>query len=227
MGWIKNAIVVFENLPSSSRGIFWMIFATGFYALTYAVVRYLSNDFGILQLVFFRSIIGVVLMLPWLINSGIGVLKTQHFTSYSIRSLLNYGGMVLLVFALANMQLQDVTGLMFTTPLFTVLFFVLFLGEKAGLYRWIALLIGFLGTLIIIRPGFQEVTWVALGVLGTSCAYALVNVSTKTLARTDSANKIVYYDFILMSLIGLVPAIYFWHEIKIEHVFLDSCSRDF
>ena len=98
-------------------------------------------------------IIGVVLMLPWLINSGIGGLKTQHFTSYSIRSLLNYGGMVLLVFALANMQLQDVTGLMFTTPLFTVLFFVLFLGEKAGLYRWIALLIGFLGTSLLIPVG--------------------------------------------------------------------------
>ena len=218
MGWVKSVIIVFENLPSSSRGIFWMIFATGFYALTYAVVRYLSNDFGILQLVFFRSVIGVVLMFPWLLSSGMGVLKTKFFTSYSIRSLLNYGGMVLLVFALANMQLQDVTGLMFTTPLFTVLFVVLFLGEKAGLYRWIALLIGFLGTFIIIRPGFQEVTWVALGVLGTSCAYALVNVSTKTLARTESANKIVYYDFLLMSVIGLLPAIYFWHEIKIEHI---------
>ena len=73
--------------------------------------------------------------------------------------------------------------------------------------------------MIIVRPGFQELSWAALGVLGTSAAYALVNVSTKTLARTDSSNTIVYYDFILMSLLGIVPTILFWSEVRLEHVF--------
>jgi drug/metabolite transporter (DMT)-like permease len=55
-------------------------------------------------------------------------------------------------------------------------------------------------------------------VLGTSCAYAVVNVSTKTLARTDSSNTIVFYDFLLLSLLGIVPAILYWSEIRLEHV---------
>ena len=210
-------MTVFEAMPGSTRGILWMIFATANYAGTYAVVRYLSNDFSIFQLVFFRSILGVILMAPWLFQVGIGILKTDHFGSYVYRSILNYGGMVLLIFALANLPLQDVTGLMFTSPLFTVLFVALFLGERPGNRRWAALLIGFCGVMIIIRPGFQELTWAAIGVVVTSCAYALINVSTKQLAKIDSSNKIIYYDFVLMSAIGLVPATLYWSEVRTEH----------
>ena len=184
-------MTVFEAMPGSTRGILWMIFATANYAATYAVVRHLSTDFSIFQLVFFRSVLGVILMAPWLFKVGAGILKTDHFGSYVYRSILNYGGMVLLIFALANLPLQDVTGLMFTSPLFTVLFVVLFLGERPGIRRWVALLIGFGGVMIIIRPGFQELTWAAIGVVVTSCAYALINVSTKQLAKLDSSNKII------------------------------------
>lgn len=218
MSRLGRTIAGFTALPGSTRGIFWMIAATIFYAAAYATIRHLSTDFGVFQLVFFRSFLGVILMAPWLIQVGIGVLRTDHFGAYSVRTLLNYGGMVLLVFALGALPLQDVTALMFTSPLFTVIFVVLFLGEKAGPRRWAALFIGFFGVLVIVRPGFQELTWAAIGILGTSAAYALVNVSTKTLARTDNSNKIVYYDFVLMSAIGLVPAVLYWSEVRWEHV---------
>jgi drug/metabolite transporter (DMT)-like permease len=218
MNRLSKAVTIFEAMPGSTRGILWMIFATANYAATYAVVRYLSTDFGVFQLVFFRSILGVILMAPWLFNVGVGILKTDHFGSYAVRSILNYGGMVLLIFALATLPLQDVTGLMFTSPLFTVLFVVLMLGERPGIRRWAALLIGFGGVMIIIRPGFQELSLAALGVVATSCAYALINVSTKKLAKFDSSNKIIYYDFLLMAAIGLLPAIYYWNEVRAEHL---------
>lgn len=218
MRCLSRVIAAFEAMPGSTRGILWMIFAAANYAATYAVVRYLSTDFSIFQLVFFRSILGVILMAPWLLQVGFGVLKTDHFGSYVYRSILNYVGMVLLIFALANMPLQNVTGLMFTSPLFTVLFVVLLLGERPGVRRWTALLIGFGGVMIIIRPGFQEITWAAIGVVATSCAYALINVSTKRLSKVDSSNKIIYYDFVLMSVIGMVPAILYWNEVLIEHL---------
>ena len=211
-------MTVFEAMPGSTRGILWMIFATANYAATYAVVRHLSSDFSIFQLVFFRSVLGVILMAPWLFKVGAGILRTDHFGSYVYRSILNYGGMVLLIFALANLPLQDVTGLMFTSPLFTVLFVVLFLGERPGIRRWAALLIGFGGLMIIIRPGFQALTWAAIGDVVSSCAYALINVSTKQLAKLDSSNKIIYYDFLLMSAIGLVPAVVYWNEVRAEHL---------
>ena len=157
-------------------------------------------------------------MTPWLIHGGLGLLETSRMRTYAWRTTLNYGGMVLLIFGLASLPLQDVTGLMFTSPLFTVLFVVLFLGERAGVQRWIALFVGFFGAMVIIRPGFQELTWAAIGILGTSAGYALINVSTKTLARTDDSNKIIFYDFLLMSLVGLAPAIWYWSEVRLEHV---------
>jgi drug/metabolite transporter (DMT)-like permease len=218
MSRMSNARTVFTALPGTTRGICWMIFATVFYAATYGVVRLLSTDFGVFQLVFFRSIIGVFLMMPWLIGGGIGQLRTPQPVTYAWRSSLNYGGMVFLIVGLSTMQLQDVTGLMFTTPLFTVLFVMLFLREHVGPRRAVALLVGFAGAMIIIRPGFQELTWAALGVLGTSSAYAVVNVTTKTLARTDSSNTIVFYDFLLLSLLGVVPAIIYWSEVRLEHI---------
>ena len=120
MSRLSNAVTVFSALPGTTRGIAWMIFATIFYAATYGVVRLLSTEFGVFQLVFFRSIIGVFLMLPWLIGGGIGQIKTPQPVTYAWRSSLNYGGMVFLIYGLSTMQLQDVTGLMFTTPLFTI-----------------------------------------------------------------------------------------------------------
>ena len=218
MSQIRRAVAVFTALPGTTRGIAWMIFATIFYAATYGVVRLLSTEFSVFQLVFFRSIIGVLLMMPWLISGGIGQLRTPRPVTYAWRSSLNYGGMVFLIFGLSTLQLQNVTGLMFTTPLFTVLFVALFLGEHVGPRRSIALLLGFAGAMIIIQPGFHELSWAVLGVLGTSSAYAVVNVSTKTLARTDSSNTIVFYDFLLLSLLGVVPAILYWSEVRLEHI---------
>jgi len=218
MTTLSRMVTQFEALPGSSRGIFWMIFATVFYAATYASVRFLSVDFDTFQIVFFRSTLGVILMLPWLIRSGIGVLRTDRFGMYALRTGLNYAGMVLLMYALANLPLQNVTGLMFTAPLFTVMFVAAILGERVGLRRWSALVIGFLGALIIIRPGIIEVSWTAIGVLVTSALYALVNTTTKSLATTEDSNKIVFFVFFLMMLVGLGPAILTWRPIAFAHI---------
>lgn len=195
-----------------------MIFATAFYAGTYATVRHLSTDFDTFQIVFFRSTLGVLFMTPWLISAGLSVLKTDRFGMYCARTALNYGGMVLLMWALANLQLQTVTGLMFTTPLFTVLFVAVILKEHVGPRRWTALIIGFVGAMVIIRPGIIEISLASMGVLVTSASYALVNTTTKSLAVTDDSNKIVFYVFLLMMLVGMGPAILTWKPISLEHL---------
>ena len=185
---LSRAVKLFEALPGSTRGISWMVFATIFYAATYATVRHLSVDFDTFQIVFFRSTLGVILMLPWLIGAGISVLRTTR------------------------------VGLMFTTPLFTVLFVATILGEKVGIRRWSALVVGFLGAMIIIRPGIIEIGLASMAVLVTSALYALVNTTTKSLATTDDSNKIVFWVFFLMMLIGLGPTLYTWKPIALDHV---------
>lgn len=216
---IKRLTSTFSGLPGNTRGIFWMLFAAAFYAATYATVRYLSKEgFETFQIVFFRSFLGIIFLLPWLFKNGIQVMKTSKVGTYSIRTGLNFGGMVLLMWALGNLELQTVTGLMFTTPLFTVLFVAIILGEHVGLRRGAALVIGFVGAMVIIRPGYVELSWPMIGVLLTSAAYALVNVTTKTLSVTDSSSKIVLYVFLGMTVLSLGPAIYTWNTIAVSHV---------
>lgn len=215
---LTRAVKLFEALPGSTRGISWMVFATIFYAATYATVRHLSTDFDTFQIVFFRSALGVILMLPWLIGAGISVLRTTRVGLYAARTGMNYLGMVMLMWALANLELQNVTGLMFTTPLFTVLFVATILGEKVGIRRWSALVVGFLGAMIVIRPGIIEIGLASVAVLVTSALYALVNTTTKSLSTTDDSNKIVFWVFFLMMLIGIGPTLYTWKPIALDHV---------
>jgi drug/metabolite transporter (DMT)-like permease len=118
--------------------------------------------------------------------------------------------MVLLMWGIGRLALQDVTALQFTIPLFTVLFVALILGEKVGIQRWIALLIGFSGALVIVRPGFAEVSLASLAVLGCSALYGLSNVTTKRLTQLDDPNAVVFHVFSLMMLVGLVPALWHW-----------------
>lgn len=209
-GALRRMGTAFEALPGSTRGIFWMVVASFTYACTYAVVRELSGAFTSFQIVFFRSVLGIVFMTPWLLRAGRRALYFNHAGLYWSRTACNYIGMVMLMWGIGRLALQDVTALQFTIPLFTVLFVALILGEKVGVQRWTALLIGFSGALVIVRPGFAEVSLASLAVLGCSALYGLSNVTTKRLTQLDDANAVVFHVFSLMMLVGLVPALWHW-----------------
>ena len=216
MTTITRAIGLFEALPGATRGIVWMVFATFCYAVLYAVVKHLSHDLHTIQIVFFRSALGVLFMLPWLVRAGLGALKTDRHGAYWVRSGLNYIGMVMLMWGIGNLALQDVTALMYTGPLFTVVFVALILGEKVGPARALALAVGFSGALIIVRPGIIPISLAAIAIVSTSACYALCNVVTKSLGRSEDTNKIVFYVFLQMLIIGMGPAIYVWKTPALE-----------
>jgi len=214
MAWRQadtRGMSAFAALPASTRGALWMTVSAFLYACTYATVRHLSASFNTFEIVFFRSILGVLFMLPWLMHAGLGVLRTKRIGLYSVRVGLNYVGMVCLMYGIARLSLQDVTALMFTVPLFTVIFVAVLLGEKVGTARWWALVVGFAGALVIIRPGFIELSIAAIAVMVTSASYSLVNTATKSLTETEAPNTIVFYVFMLMAVVGVGPAVYGWN----------------
>jgi drug/metabolite transporter (DMT)-like permease len=188
--------MLFVALPGSTRGVAWMSLGSLCYACTYAVVRVLSESFDSFQIVFFRSSLGILVMLPWLLRCGLSVLRTERYGLYGARVGLNYVGMVCLMYGIANLTLQDVTALMFT--------------ETVGVARWCALVVGFAGAITIVRPGFVEVGLATFAVLCTSALYSLVNTASKSLTRTEDPNVIVFYVFLLMAVVGIGPALYGW-----------------
>ena len=139
----------FAALPGGVRGALWMSAGSLFFAMIYVVIRRLTETVPIQELVLFRALLGMAFMAPWLIRSGPSALRTTRSRIYIWRTLVSYSGMLCWFYALGNMPLADATSLMFTLPLFTVLLAAMFLGERVGLDRWAATVIGFAGALII------------------------------------------------------------------------------
>ena len=200
----------FAALPGPVRGAFWMSAAAFSYSLVYVTIRQLTDSVPILELVLFRAVLGTVLMVPWLVRAGWGGLKTTRTRAYALRMVIAYSGMVCWFYGLANLPLANATSLMFTLPLFTVLLAALVLHEKVGVHRWAATAVGFVGAVIIVRPGIIEVSLAAAGVLYTALAYAGGNILTKTLVRTDTPNTVVFYMFALTVVVSAGPAAAVW-----------------
>jgi drug/metabolite transporter (DMT)-like permease len=195
---------------TAMHGIAWMIAATILYAFTFLVIRELTQDFSVFEVSFMRGAMGMLVMLPWLAHVGLVALRTSRFRLYCIRAVVTYSGMVCWFYGLANVPLADATALLFTSPLFTVAFLAIALGERVSGRRLGAILVGFIGAMIIIRPGVIEVTLPVLALLFTTVAYGAANAITRGLTMSENANAVVFYQFALVLPISAGPAALDW-----------------
>ena len=189
------------------RGIAWMLGASLFFAVGYLPVRELADRFNALDLVFCRAVLTLLFMLPWLFRAGLPILKTNRLGLHVFRGAITYVGMVCLFYGLAHMMLADAAALLFTSPLFTIVIGAIALGDHVGLKRWRPVLIGFAGGLIIIRPGFAEISWPVLAVVLTALTYGISNAVTRSLTRTEDTNAVVFYMFVTIIPFAALPAL--------------------
>ena len=196
---------------SAVRGALWMAAASVTVALSAACVRELSSTYSVFQLVFLRSLVGTVLLLPWSLRMAWrGTLRTRRLPLHLLRMSLSYAGMVCAFYGIANMPIGDVYALLFMVPLITIVLAVFILGERAGTHTWLACGTGFAGALVILRPGIIELGIAAGAVLFTALAYAATNICIKALSRTDSPVQITIYGNMLALPISLIPTLFVW-----------------
>jgi len=191
-------------------GAAWMILAGFCWTIMTILVRQLSADYSSFEILFFRNLVSVCILLPLAMRSGLSSLKTQRLQLHSLRALLSYIGVLLLFYGIANIPLPDVTALSFTQPLFVVVLAALILKEVVNGARWIAVIAGFVGLLVIVRPGVVAVELATILVLLSAFSYAVSNICVKRLMTTDTANQSVFYFNLLMLPIALVPALFVW-----------------
>ncbi len=197
-------------LPAPVRGALWMVGATTAIAAMITLVRLLSAEFDPLQIVFFRTAFGLIAMLPWLAGRGFGALRTQRLGLHVLRAAIGLVAMVLWFTTLTLLPLAEATALSFTAPVFTSVLAVLVLGEVMRLRRWTATAIGFLGALIILRPGVEALDPAALLAVVTAAVWATSSIVVKVLARTDQPAAIATYMTLLLTPLSLVPALFVW-----------------
>jgi drug/metabolite transporter (DMT)-like permease len=185
------------------------------YAGSGATIRALTDHFSPYQLALIRAVLGTLVLLPWLLQHGVSALRTERLGLYAVRAVAVYSGNLCWFYALAHLHLADATALSFLAPLFGVVVVAFWLGESLGPMRIAALLLGVVGALVIVRPGFQPVGLAVLAALYVVVAYGTVTALIRGLALTENANAIVFYQFALHVPLALGPGIWHWQPIGV------------
>jgi drug/metabolite transporter (DMT)-like permease len=173
-------------------------------------VRLASTQVPVLEVMFFRNFFNLVFMLPWLFRIGLGALRTERLGLHALRSGFGLTSMFLQFTALSLMPLAEATALSFSTPLFATIGVALIVGEKVRARRWIAIAVGFVGVLIMLRPGIEAVSLPALMMLTGSMIVGGGFTCVKLLSRTESPNVMVLYMGLFMAPVSLIPALFVW-----------------
>ncbi|MEL6794960.1 MAG: DMT family transporter, partial [Pseudomonadota bacterium] len=194
------------------RGVVMMCVSTVAFAAMHFAIRVVTSELDPFQVAFFRNLFGLLFLIPVIVGSGIGQMKTKRIGLHAIRGVLNIAAMLMFFTALSITPLAKVTALAFSAPIFIAVLSVLVLGERLRLRRWGAIAISFLGMLIIIRPGIVALDTGALLVLGAAAIWAVVMAIVKVLSRTESSVAIVAWMGIFLSVFSLPPAIWVWRD---------------
>lgn len=191
-------------------GAAWAVAAATLHAMVPVGVRLLSGHLPTIEIVFLRNFFGLLFFIGFFAWRGFGSLRTTKFSLHLQRNICNFIGMWLWFQAIAMMPVAKAIALHFIEPLVAAFLAILFLGERPRLTRWLAIGIGFIGVLIILRPGVIPIGAGALMALGSAALYAGVSVYSRHLGRTDPASTTTFYYQAMLTLFALPPALFVW-----------------
>jgi drug/metabolite transporter (DMT)-like permease len=216
--FIQGIEAKFAVLPGPVRAGFWISCTGATFTGMMAISRHLSPDLHIFVIILFRSLFGLVFLAPLAFRQGGSRMRTTRHRLYAIRGVTAYLSLVGYFFAATYIPLADISAIVFTRPVFACIAAILFLGELARGRRWVAIFIGFIGGLVVIRPGFGEMNIGVLFALGAVSMTVCNTIFIKSLSFTDHPDTIAIYQGLSVAPIALVVAIFFWSTPTWEQV---------
>lgn len=214
--------------PPALMAAFWMLGTLISFAAMAVAGRELSAEYTTFQILFFRSVIGV-LLIGFLISRskgrgapghpdkpGFSQIRTARTGAHLVRNIAHFAGQYGWFYGLAYISLAEVIAIEFTTPVWTALLAFFLLGEKLTRARILTLALGISGLLLILRPGNGVLEPAALAVLAGAVGYALSYIQTKSLAATETPLCILFYMTLMQLPFGMVPALLDWKTPTLE-----------
>jgi drug/metabolite transporter (DMT)-like permease len=198
------------SAPVALRVAFWMLFSAAGFAAIMVIVRELAETLPVFVLNFWRNIFAVLMFLPWVVRVGPAGLKTARLPLFGLRSLIMVASSIMLFYSAVLIPIGEATAITFSSPLFTTLLAALILKEHVGWRRSLALAAGFLGVIIILRPGVEAVSPGALLAIGSSLLFAFVVIMGKRLSASESPELVILMLALFNLPISFVPAAVFW-----------------
>ena len=202
------------SLPAQNvrLGILLMVAGIFMFAAGEVLVKRLTADYPVVQIVWARYAFHAVLFLILFSRTGIRrQIATARPGLQLTRSVLLLVAAAGFCTALRYLPLADAVAINFVSPLLVTAFSIPILGERVGIHRWSAIVVGFAGVLVIIRPGFGVMHWAAVLPLGTALCYSLYQILTRIASRTEDAHTSLFWTSAVGALLTTAAVPFFWH----------------
>ena len=198
-----------------------MVVSVGILAAVDSIVKFAANE-GMhpIQIVFFRSLFGLIFLMPMFFSTGVEQLRNIRIGFNILRGVIHSISMILWFTALTMIPLANATSLSFTIPIYASIGAILFMGEPTQKLRWIAIGFGFIGMLVIIRPGISIINEGSLIVVASAIFAAVSKLMLKSLAKTEKPTTIVFFMTLIITIVSFVPSLFLWKTPPSEIWFL-------
>ena len=211
-------------LNNNQFAIFLIIISIIFGTLMGTFIKLAQEELNVITTGFLRFLFGFLIITPYILKTKFEVFSTKNLKIHILRSALNLPAMLLGFAALAMLPLEKMTAIHFIVPIIVTILAVIFLKEKIYLYRSIALVMGFLGMLIILRPGIIDISIGIYMALISSLIWSVVIILTKKVSKDDSAITILSHQYVYMVLFSFPLVIYFWDQPSLKTIIFILCA---
>jgi drug/metabolite transporter (DMT)-like permease len=202
----------FHRLPDNLKGIVFLMLASMVFSVMALLIKLLGQHLHITQILLVRQIGMTVMVAPAILRNFPGSLHSERPGLQLIRVFCALVAMIFGFTAVIYLPLADATAIFFAKSFFVTILAVIFLGETVGVYRWSAVLIGFVGVMIMLQPGTENFSVYGLFSLVGAAGAAAVMILLRLLSRSDSTNTILTYGALGVGVVMILPGIYFWQD---------------
>jgi len=219
--------VWWQRQDGNVRGGLWILVAACMFSITVAIIKIIGERISIFEILFFRQLGMTLLALPVVIRGLPGSLVTKRFDLQVLRVIFATLAMTLGFSAFIHLPLSEATAIGFSKSMFITILAIVFLKERVGIRRWMAVIVGFIGVLIMITPkegwiAFSGFNIWSLAALGGAAAAGLVMVIIRKLTKVDQPITILSYQAVLVGVLMAAPTFYYWVTPTLEEWFLVS-----
>src|SRR5215475_1841356 len=199
--------------PTASKPMaaLWM---AGWLAMMLVMVvagREATRELNVFEIMEIRSILGFLLLLPLVYrNGGFASVATRRLPQHIVRNLVHYGAQLGWFFALTLIPIGQVVAIEFTMPIWTAILAASFLGERITSWKAIAIALGVIGVVVIVRPATGEVNPGQLIALAAAVGFGISMALVKSLTRTESALTVIFWMIVVQAVAGFLPTLYVW-----------------
>lgn len=208
----------FDRSSGAAQGMALMLFSTVCFVGMQSMIRHVGETLPPFEVAFFRNLFGLVALTPIFLRQGLAPLRTKKLHLHATRSAIQVVGMLAFFTGVTMIPLAQTTALSFSAPLFATLLAILLLGERVRIRRITALVLGFVGMLLVVRPGFAEINLGTMLIICSSLTWGTAIAIIKSMSKTESSATLTVYMGLFMTPISAIFAYFVWQTPTYEQL---------